>query len=199
MTPELQAEIAKTLAFDHGGPYGVTDQMKWDAILGYVNEYKCDTLIETGTNVGDTMEEMRHYLKDVYSIEIGPQLYENAKKRFANCANVHLIWGDAGEILGPLLSFLDPARKVIFYLDAHSRYDETSPAGRGIGTSVPKEVAAIARYRPKSVVLIDDARLFTHKFNKDWPELTATIEGIEALNLWNVELKNDMIRLTPKA
>jgi hypothetical protein len=199
MTPELQAEIAKTLAFDHGGSQSPSEDSKHKVILHYAQKYRCNTLMETGTNRGDTIEATKHYFADIYSIELGPILYAAAKDRFGTDNNVHLIWGDAGDILGPFLRFADEAQRVIFYLDAHSRYDETSPAGHGIGTSAMPELAAIAVHRPDSVVLIDDARLFTHQFNTTWPELTSTIEHIESLGIWNIELKDDMIRLVPKS
>jgi hypothetical protein len=198
MTSELLAEIQKTLAFDHGGPYGITEEMKHAEILHYAQKYGCKVFVETGTHKGDTVEAVRSHFVDVYSIELGPTLCIAAKDRFVDYPNVHLICGDAGDILWDLIPILPSRYKVLFYLDAHSRYDETSPEGKGIGTSVPREIKAIFSERPDSIVLIDDARLFTHKFNTTWPQLTETIRAIESLGVWNVALKNDMIRLVSK-
>ena len=164
--------------------------------MEYARRYNCDTLVETGTNRGDTVEAIKDYFKDVYSIEIGPVLYEAAKNRFRDDSNVHLILGDAREALGPLLRFMDPGRRVLFYLDAHCQYDDTSPEGRAEGTSVPEEIKAIFHYQSDSVVLVDDARLFNGRCG--WPKLESTIRDIQYLAVWNVELKNDMIRLTPR-
>jgi hypothetical protein len=199
MDSALLSEIQKTLNFDHGGSSSPPEETKRATILEYGKKYNCDTLIETGTNRGDTLEAVKNGFRDIYSIELGPNLYKAACERFKNDIHIHLILGDACEELAKLLECIPPEPNVLFYLDAHSRYDADSPEGRGIGTSVPAEIQAISKLRPDSVVLIDDARLFTHKFNTDWPELTATIQGIENLNLWDIELKSDMIRLTPKA
>jgi hypothetical protein len=199
MTPELAAEIQKTLAFDHGGSQSPSEESKRSTILEYAGKYNCDTLIETGTNKGDTVEAVRPDFRFVYSIELGPQLFKAALQRFVDYENVHLICGDAGDVLWDLLPTLPSISRVLFYLDAHSRYDETSPEGKGVGTSALRELHAIQALRRDSVVLIDDARLFTHKFNTTWPQLTETIRAIESLGVWNVDLKNDMIRLVPKS
>ena len=198
MTPELQAEIAKTLGFDHGGSQSPSEESKRVTILGYAKKYDCEIFVETGTNKGDTVQAIHNYFDDVYSIELGPSLYRDAQQRFADFADVHLICGDAGDVLWDLIPTLPSIPRVLFYLDAHSRYDETSPEGKGIGTSVPREIKAIFSERPNSVVLIDDARLFTHQFNKTWPQLEETILELESFGVWNVDLKDDMIRLVPK-
>jgi hypothetical protein len=199
MDATLLSEIQKTLNFDHGGSSSPSEETKRSTILEYGKKYNCDTLIETGTHRGDTVEVVKNEFRDIYSIELGPNLYKAACERFKNDTHIHLILGDACEELAKLLECIPPEPNVLFYLDAHSRYDETSPEGKGIGTSAMHEIDAIRRLRPDSVVLIDDARLFTHKYNATWPELTNFITAIFALcPWWNIELKDDMIRLVPK-
>lgn len=202
MTPELLAEIHRTLEYGPLGfmPYTVSEETKRANIINYGQRYGCDILVETGTHKGDTVAAVKDRFRETYSIEVGPQYYHGAAKRFEQDSNVHIILGDAGEVLPALLPTLD-AHRIIFYLDAHGHahglYDGATPNGKGIGTSVPAEIEAISRLRPDSVVLIDDARLFTHLCD-GWPELMDTIQEIEALNIWNIELKTDMIRLVPQ-
>ena len=198
MTPELLAEIQKTLAFNYDGTDSLREQQKRHEILDYAKNYGCDTLIETGTNRGDTVEATRLFFDNVYSIEVGPNIYEAAVRRFAGIDNVHLLLGDAREVLPELLKNL-PSNNVIFYLDAHCQYDDASPEGKAEGTSVLFEIKAIIDNCHDSVVLIDDARLFSHEYNAKWPELTEFLRSIEvACPWWNIELKDDLIRLTPR-
>jgi hypothetical protein len=197
MTPQLLAEIQKAMIFDHHGPYTITEELKRTTIVEYGQRHNCDLFIETGTNQGDTVNIVKTFFRDTYSIELGPKLHQAAVQRFKNDSNVHLLCGDSSEVLSALLPALDTNRKIVFYLDAHSRYDETSPVGQGVGTSAPREIQVIATLRPNSIVLIDDARLFTHQYNTDWPQLDNFIRDIENFQLWGVDLESDMIRLVP--
>src|SRR5271166_273040 len=124
MTPELLAEIKKSLADPFTSP---PEEYKRSQIVEYGKKYNCDLLIETGTNRGDTLDAVKNYFADSYSIELGPELYRAAKERFIANSHVHLMLGDAGDVLFGLLPNIAISRKILFYLDAHSRYDETSP------------------------------------------------------------------------
>ena len=198
MTPELLNEIRRTLEFSYDGTDSLRENQKRIQILEYAKKYDCRTLIETGTNRGDTVEAVRDSFRDVYSIEIGPNLYKAAQRRFINAQNVHLRLGDAREVLPNLLSDLILGR-VIFYLDAHFQYDDDSPAGKATETSTPVEIDVISQLRPGSLVLIDDARLFSSKYYPSEPDLLTLIQQIEDKEIWDVELKDDMIRLVPKS
>lgn len=194
----MDAKLKAAIDFAMSDPFtSLPNEAKQGIIVEYAQKYGCTTLIETGTNTGDTVEITRRFFKDVHSVELGPHLHAAAVVRFAPYNNVHIHLGDAGEVLWTLIPTIDEKEPLIFYLDAHSRYDEGSPEGKGIGTSAPQEIQAIAKLRPDSVVLIDDARLFTHQFNTDWPKLEDTVLIIESLNLWNIEVLADMIRLVP--
>lgn len=208
MTPELLAEIQRTLAFKYDGTDSLHEEKKRAEILAYAERYDCRVFVETGTNRGDTLEAVREFFDDAYSIEIGPTLYEAAQRRFADFSNVHLLLGDAREVLSELIHDL-PSSRVIFYLDAHCQYDDASPEGKAQGTSVPAEIQAISKVRPDTVVLIDDARLFSPSLiadgvNKEsvlgtWPALAEMLQQIETLGIWDVDLKDDLIRLVPKS
>ena len=205
MTPALLEEIKKTLSTELNGSQGLNEHQKRVEILGYALKYNCNTFIETGTNRGDTVEAMRHYFDQVYSIEIGPNLFEAAVRRFAGIKNVYLSLGDAREVLPKFLMYSDDNRRILFYLDAHCQYDDDSPDGKAFGTSVPAEIETIRHLCPNSVVLIDDARLFQPATSGigneygDWPDLAKMLQGVEDLGIWDIDLKNDIIRLTPKS
>ena len=70
-----------------------------------------DILIETGTYLGGTVSALRTYFSEVYSVEIGPELYRQAAARFYDVNNVHLFLGDSAEVLRALLPTIDKSRK----------------------------------------------------------------------------------------
>lgn len=52
-------------------------------ILNIANKYNCNNvLIETGTYLGDTVEALRNYFKNIISIELSHELALRAQKRF---------------------------------------------------------------------------------------------------------------------
>lgn len=205
MTPELLAEIQRTLTLKYDGTDSLHEQKKRSEILAYAQKYGCRIFVETGTNRGDTVEAVREFFDDVYSIEIGPTIYEAAQRRFAGIENVHLFLGDARDVLPTLLLTLPPG-KAIFYSDAHCQYDDASPAGKAEGTSIPEDIRTIQRFRPDSVIIIDDARLCQPvpdgnpcNVSGAWSGLLEMLTEIESQGVWDVDLKNDMIRLVPKS
>ncbi len=60
---------------------------------------------------------MKDAFKDVYSVEIGDDLYNAAKQKFRNSKNVHLFHGDSGKVLAELLYRID--QPALFWLDGH--------------------------------------------------------------------------------
>ncbi len=56
--------------------------IKQKAVRKYANLYNIDTLIETGTYMGDMIEAVKDTFKDIYSIELSEVLYAKCKKRF---------------------------------------------------------------------------------------------------------------------
>jgi protein-L-isoaspartate O-methyltransferase len=76
---------------------------------------KLDTLVETGTYLGDMIEAQRDYFEQIYSIELSPELAERAKERFRQYPHIEIIQGDSGQRLAEVVSRLNgPA---LFWLD----------------------------------------------------------------------------------
>lgn len=171
-------------------------------ILGYKNTYGCETFVETGTFLGDTVEVMRHLFKKVYSIELSEALAEKAQKRFEKNPEVTILQGDSGSKLGEIVPILTPP--VLYWLDGHfsgSMYigDELIETALGdLGSPIIKELECIlAKGIGGNVILIDDARLFVGK--DGYPEYNALVNFLSTLNIApsQVSRKRDIIRIIP--
>ena len=117
------------------------------------------TWVETGTYLGDTTEFLSRIAKMVYSIEPGPQLFADARKRLAHLANVELFNGLSEDVLPALLQEL--SGDVCFWLDGH--YTDESTHKGPQDTPIVDELACIAENISSMgnvVVLIDDVHLF---------------------------------------
>lgn len=115
------------------------------------------TFVETGTLYGDMIERLASHFKQVYSIELDPELHARAEARFKEKENIQVIQGDSAEKMAEVLERLhEPA---LFWLDAHAPGAITLFGPDAAPTG--KELEAILAHPTKGhVILIDDARHF---------------------------------------
>lgn len=165
--------------------------IKQRIIRKYRRQFSCEVLVETGTYHGDMVYAMRKEFKELHSVELGGDLYERAKIRFAGYPHIHLYNGDSGEILQDILCKLK--QPCLFWLDAH--YSAGMTVKGASDTPIEKELKHIFRHEHAHhhVLLIDDARVFNG--TNDYP----TLQTIEAMSkqagyhLFSIE--NDIIRV----
>jgi hypothetical protein len=157
----------------------------------YARRYGLDTLVETGTYLGDMVAGVRRDFKSIQTIELDDALYERARRRFAGDANVHLYKGDSGKVLKQIVSELHgPA---LFWLDAHHSGGITALGDQA--TPVLEELDhVLASGEPRHVVLIDDARDFNGAGG--YPTVDDLRRQIGARPL-SLEVKDDVIRIVP--
>lgn len=152
-----------------------------------------DTLIETGTYLGDTVEFFRQRCKRIASIELNPQFASAARARFRNAPHVTILEGDSGALLAKHMAGI--AVPVLFWLDGH--YSGGSTARGERDTPIDQELDAIFAHPVRNhVILIDDARHFTG--TDGYPSLDALRARLKSQRpdySFNVEL--DIIRCCP--
>lgn len=142
--------------------------------------------------MGDTLSYIAAMGVRCTSIELSPELYQAAVKRFAPDRNVRLVLGDSGKCLPKLLEETDAP--TLFWLDGH--YSSGITALGASHTPISGELAAIMSHRiKKHVILIDDARCFDG--SNDYPYLDELLHYIRADRTYKVEVSTDIIRLVP--
>jgi len=179
-----------------------THEYKEKMMKEYSNNYGCNILIETGTYKGDMLAQMYDQFDYLASVEISEQLYNEAEIRFKDDAKIHLYNGNSSVQLSQMI---EDARKTIkesrfvFWLDGHYSGGITGKAE--LDTPIVEELSAIKMQGVnEGVILIDDARCFTHEGEFiDYP----TIKALKALvfKKWDnaeIEVKNDIIRIVLK-
>lgn len=100
-----------------GKPIPPPEAVKHRIIRAYAKKFKTPIFIETGTYRGETLQAVGHAFRRAYSIELSPELFRAARKRFANCSRISLLEGDSGEVLSQILSTIH--EPCLFWLDAH--------------------------------------------------------------------------------
>ncbi len=146
--------------------------VKQATVRQYGSRFGLDTLVETGTYMGDMVAALRSDFVRIYSIELDEQLYRFACRRFRGHLRISLLQGDSSVVLPSLLASI--SSPCLFWLDGHYSGGTTARAGRN--TPIVDELQAIVRHSVRGhVILIDDARCFVGK--DDYP----TIEELRQL------------------
>jgi hypothetical protein len=161
------------------------------------------TFAETGTYRGDTLEMASGLFPECHSAEMSDELYAAVAKRFAGRAGVDLFHGGSPEFLRANHERF-AAVPTLFWLDAHWCSGENT-AGMESQSPLIDELRAIGRLHPKSVVLIDDARLYLatppapHRVS-DWPDFHAVVQALLELSpTHRLMVWNDVILFYPEA
>ena len=177
------------------GSVGGAPHWEKQAVLStYRKAFGLQILVETGTYLGDMVYAKRREFAKIYSIELAPQLFLRARKRFAAFANVNILAGDSARVLPDLVLGLD--RPTLFWLDGHYSGGQTARAEQD--TPVARELEAILKnIRQPFVVLIDDARLFVGQ--DGYPTLEEVGRMVAASRPdYSVAAESDIIRISPK-
>jgi hypothetical protein len=160
------------------------------------------TFVETGTYQGGSLNVAAEFFPECHSIEMSPELYENAKKQFAGRTHIKLYQGESAATLAAnSVHFAE--RPVLFWLDAHWCVGENT-AGQDSQSPLREELRAIGKLHPQSVVLIDDARYYLcpppipHRFT-DWPDFHDLVIILLSLsNQHRLMIFNDVLLFYPE-
>jgi len=112
-TPRLAASELS----DGGGPFGfdITTALEVDYLI---DKYRCDAVLETGCNLGDTTAYLgRNYPKlKVVTCDVKPQYTDFVAQRCAELPNVMV---EAMDSRAMLAKWVGKFERPLFYLDAH--------------------------------------------------------------------------------
>lgn len=142
-------------------------------------QFNATTFVETGTRRGNTTSTATQFYSSVISIELSPEIYLNACRRFANTKNIQLHLGDSSMILHEIINQIPG--KPLFYLDAHycgafsSKGEENCP--------IIAELKDIrnSKHASNSIILIDDIRFFYENDPSFYPSLNNVVELINQM------------------
>jgi hypothetical protein len=134
---------------------------------------------------------MRKDFKEIHSIELGRDLFEKAKTRFAGYSHIHLHNGNSGEVLKDILGELH--QPCLFWIDAHYSAGITAK-GEG-NTPIEEELMNIFEHEcaQNNVILIDDARNFNGR--NDYPLIDTIETKVKQAGYRSFQVEDDIIRI----
>ncbi len=165
---------------------------KQQTVIDYIQQYKPEIFIETGTYKGKMVYAVMPYIKRIYSIELDRGYYEKAAARFVGYPDIQIIHGQSGDVLPEILKQID--QPCLFWLDAHYSGGKTA---RGPQDSpIMQEMDCILNH-PKAdshIILVDDSRCFVGA--EGYPEISELKNHIISQKpQWGFEVENDIIRI----
>ncbi len=173
----------------NGCPVPPPHLVKQMTIAEYQQKHNISILVETGSYLGDMIEAQKRRFKQIFSIELGVDLYSNAVKRFKRNKHIKILLGDSGKVLPNILSEInEPA---IFWLDGHYSAGITAKGDKEC--PIYEELDAIFNSKKfNHILLIDDARCFNGE--GDYPTIEELSYFIKSrVKDYKVEIKNDII------
>ena len=171
MTPDREKELA---------------DFKASVIKDFAKRFHLSTLVETGTWHGMTVDRCVASFKRIYSIEIDPQLANEAKSKFVHVNHVNIINGDSGQMLYHVLKIIQ--EPCLLWLDAHNGTAST-PIVTELGVVLMLALNG-------SVILIDDLRDFNGR--NGYPHAADLVKGLkQCMPNYTVEVADDILRAYP--
>ena len=137
-----------------------------------------DLFIETGSYVGETLDNIKSEFDKLISIEITEKYFNYCKAKFANYSNIEMIRGDSVIILPNLIAKYSD-KNVIFFLDGH--YSAGDTGTNGMDCPVIEELKIInEKHSGNALIVIDDSDLF------EYVDSNICWSGINEKNILNV-------------
>jgi hypothetical protein len=159
-------------------------------VKSFQRKFACPVFIETGTYLGDMVKAVKKDFHEIYSTELGEDLFINACCKFSAFPHIHIIRVNSNNVLPELLSSIKT--KCLFWLDAH--YSGGITAKGPLNCPLIQELEAIKNHHIKNhVILIDDARFFGRE--NGWPPLKEVLKLLKEINAnYKIVVKDDIIR-----
>jgi len=163
---QLKIDKSKVDQWEKAGrPSPPPHVIKVRTVTAFQKQTNYNTLVETGTFMGDMILSQLNNFTKIYSIELSENFWQNAKELFKNETQVNLLQGDSGKKMHELIKELD--EPAIFWLDGH--YSGVGTARGEKLSPIYEELRAIFSSTVLHCLLIDDARLFDG--TEDYPKL----------------------------
>lgn len=160
----------------------VTFSIPFDLATALVQAGGLRYAVETGTYLGASALMLADVVDEVWSVELKPEILEQARERTAHRPTIHLVEGYSPDVLpGILAEVPGPA---LYWLDGHGgTFGANDVPAHILECPVLDELAAIDGHphAERSVILIDDARAFFGPLlhhRRDWPTFLEVADAL---------------------
>jgi hypothetical protein len=195
---DFYTEARRTKQIDRwrqqGKPIPPHHAVKERIVACYARAFGVTTMIETGTFLGDMDYAVKDLFGEIYSIELGAEIAQRARRRLRPYPHIQILQGDSAAVLPRILEGISAS--CLFWLDGH--YSAGITAKGEVETPILQELSIIFAHAVKDhVILIDDARCFDG--SHDYPTLAAVKEMVARHRPgYAFTVVNDVLRIHPQ-
>jgi hypothetical protein len=185
-------DLYRIATFRFSNPHSYTNFRAIKSLAGQVN---ANTMIETGTYLGVTTKRCAPHFQKVYTIELDPQLADQAREFLRAQKNVEVLQGDAVKVLNQILE--TNVGDTLVFLDGHFSGGVT--ACGDLPEPAIEELEILSKHKDKIAgIIIDDFRLFG--IEPGFPSKSALFQAIENLFPgFNLSVALDQILISRQA
>jgi hypothetical protein len=151
-----------------------------------LNPDSYNTLVETGSYRGASLEFFRNKFQSIHSIELSRKWYEYCREKFRKDLHIVLHHGDSAKVLPQLMEGI--RHPVIVFLDAHYSGGSTAKANENCDTPLLNELAYLKTRKYDDIIIVDDVSFFDVKGGSEpdtppddevvWPQFAYDWSGI---------------------
>ncbi|AEA42225.1 hypothetical protein [Fluviicola taffensis] len=136
-------------------------------------EFNINNFIETGTYLGGTSSWAATIFKEVHTIEISEEIFNETSNKFKHIKNLHFNLGDSKTVLPQIIPSIKGS--AVFWLDGH--WCGRNTGGKYNECPIMDELEQASKVKD-SVILIDDLRYFLGPNPHDHGENYPTIDSV---------------------
>lgn len=137
-------------------------------------EFGIQNFIETGTYLGGTSSWAAGIFKEVHTVELSEEIYDETSARFKHIKNLHFHLGDSKHVLPQIVPTIQGS--AVFWLDGH--WCGRNTGGKYNECPIMDELAQAVLVKD-AVILIDDLRYFLgpnpYDYGEDYPSVDEII------------------------
>ncbi|MBC8035418.1 MAG: hypothetical protein H7Y03_14815 [Chitinophagaceae bacterium] len=176
----------------------ISFSMPGEIVLKFKEKGNIINFVETGTYKGGTSFWAARHFKQVYTIEIDPEISKSTSSRPDCPKNIEFLVGNSKDVLPGIVSRL--TERSIFWLDGH--WCNVTEMGKEMECPLMDEIRSLKDLH-HPVILIDDARAFLGPLppphnNSDWPRIDEIFQLLKMqYPLSMVTLADDVIYCIP--
>lgn len=161
----------------------------------YANKFKCNTLIETGTYYGHTVDILKDSFQLILTVEVYEPLFLRCKQRFKNFNHIKIFLGDSSSKLDEMISY--SVGRCIFWLDGYFSGEGTGKGVNNLECPLIKELTVLKNNKMDNhLILIDDVREMGKQ--KDYPTLEEVKKLLKDINPnFSIIIEHDCIIAVP--
>ncbi len=150
-----------------------------DIVVEFQQKGAIENFIETGTYKGGTCFWAARHFKNVYTIEIDPEISKETASRKDCPTNIQFYVGNSKDVMPELVRELEG--RSFFWLDGH--WCGVTEIGKDMECPLMDEIDSLSALKD-SVILIDDARAFLGPLppphdSKQWPRVDEVIVSLK--------------------